>query len=72
VPPLFRLLERLGKLPPDEMLRTFNLGIGMVLMVPRRRLADVQRFLRRRRERSFVIGEVVRGRSSLHYSGSWR
>jgi phosphoribosylformylglycinamidine cyclo-ligase len=72
VPPLFRLLERLGKLPPDEMLRTFNLGIGMVLMVPRRRLADVQRFLKRRRESSFVIGEVVRGRPSVHYSGSWR
>ncbi|MCI0402393.1 MAG: phosphoribosylformylglycinamidine cyclo-ligase [Acidobacteria bacterium] len=72
VPPLFRLLERLGKLPPDEMLRTFNLGIGMVLMVPRRHLTRVQGFLKRRREKSFLIGEVVRGRPSVRYSGSWR
>jgi phosphoribosylformylglycinamidine cyclo-ligase len=72
VPPLFRLLEHLGKLPADEMLRTFNMGIGMALIVPQRRLAAVQRQLQRRREASYVIGEVVRGRSSVRYSGSWR
>jgi len=72
LPPLFRLLERLGKLPPDEMLRTFNLGVGMVLIVPRRRLKMVEQHLKRRRERAFVIGEVVGGRPSVRYSGSWR
>ena len=72
VPPLFRLLERLGKLPPAEMLRTFNVGVGMVLIVPRRQLAQVQKFLKRRRERAFVVGEVVRGRPSVRYVGSWR
>ncbi len=72
LPPLFRLLERLGNLPPDEMLRTFNLGIGMVLMVPPRNYSRVERFLKKRRERFSVIGEVVRGRPSVRYRGSWR
>jgi phosphoribosylformylglycinamidine cyclo-ligase len=54
------------------MLRTFNLGIGMVLIVPRRRLAAVQRQLKRSRETAFVIGEVVCGRPSVRYSGSWQ
>jgi len=72
IPPLFRLLERLGKLPAEEMLRTFNMGVGMALIVPKRHLVTVQKFLKRRREKSFVIGQVVRGHPSVRYSGSWR
>ena len=71
VQPVFRLLERLGNLSPKEMLRTFNLGVGMVLVVPKRRCAAVERFLRRRRARCFHIGEVVRGRRVVRYRGSW-
>jgi phosphoribosylformylglycinamidine cyclo-ligase len=72
LPPLFRLLERLGNLPADEMPRTFNLGIGMVLMVPKRHYSRVERVFKRTRQRFFVIGEVVRGRPSVRYRGSWR
>lgn len=72
VPPLFRLLERLGNLPADEMLRTFNMGIGMVLVVPPRHRPDVENFLRRRRLRFYDIGEVVRGRREVRYRGTWR
>ena len=72
VPPLFRLLERLGNLPADEMLRTFNMGIGMVFMVPQRHVTRVGRVLKQRRQQFFAIGEVVRGRPSVRYRGSWR
>ncbi len=72
VPPLFRLLERLGHLAKDEMLRTFNMGIGMVLMVPPRHFNQVERFLKQQRQRFFVIGEVVRGRPSVRYRETWR
>jgi phosphoribosylformylglycinamidine cyclo-ligase len=72
VPPLFRLLERLGSLPAEEMLSTFNLGIGMVLIVPPEHVAKVERLLRRRRARFFHLGEAVRGRPEVHYRGSWR
>ena len=33
-PPLFRFLEERGRIPRAEMLRVFNCGIGMVLIVP--------------------------------------
>lgn len=71
LPPLFRLLQRLGNLPPDEMLRTFNVGIGMVLVVPRRYLIRVERYLRRHRARYYLLGEVGRGRRQVLYRGSW-
>jgi phosphoribosylaminoimidazole (AIR) synthetase len=35
IPPIFELLRRLGNLPEDDYRRTFNLGIGMILAVPR-------------------------------------
>jgi phosphoribosylformylglycinamidine cyclo-ligase len=72
VPPLFRLLQRLGKLPTEEMLSTFNMGIGMVLFVPPRHTAGVERLLQRRRTTFFHIGEVVRGRPQVHYQGRWQ
>jgi phosphoribosylformylglycinamidine cyclo-ligase len=72
VPPLFRLLQRLGKLPTEEMLSTFNMGIGMVLFVPPRHTAGVERLLQRRRTAFFHIGEVVRGRPQVHYQGRWQ
>lgn len=72
VPLLFRLLERLGNLPADEMLRTFNMGIGMVLVVPARHRSKVETSLRRRRARFYDLGEVTPGRQQVHYRGSWR
>ncbi len=72
--PIFHLLEKLGQLPADEMLRTFNLGIGMVLMVPPRYLARVERHLRRRREKFYRIGQVIShsGRPRVIYRGEWQ
>src|SRR3989338_8821150 len=71
VPALFRLLERLGRLPADEMLRTFNMGIGMVLIVSPRNLPKVEKHLRQRRATFFEIGEVTRGPRAVRYRGSW-
>ena len=71
-PPLFRLLQRLGNLAPEEMLRTFNMGIGMILVVPPRHCARVETALRRARSDFYRLGEVVRGRRQVRYRGSWR
>jgi phosphoribosylformylglycinamidine cyclo-ligase len=61
VPPLFRLIQGGGGIDPEEMARTFNLGIGMVVVVSPDGLHDVERSLERRGEASFVIGSVVPG-----------
>ncbi len=62
--PVFRLLERLGRIPREEMLRTFNLGIGMVLVVPPRNLRRVEASLRWKRERFWHVGQIVRQRGA--------
>jgi phosphoribosylaminoimidazole (AIR) synthetase len=56
--PIFNYLRRLGKIEIDEMLRTFNLGIGMVLVVPPRHLRKLEAELERRRERFYRIGRI--------------
>jgi phosphoribosylformylglycinamidine cyclo-ligase len=61
VPPIFSLLREKGEIPEDEMLRTFNNGIGMILIVRPKDVEDVEARLRSLGEKAFVIGEVVKG-----------
>jgi phosphoribosylformylglycinamidine cyclo-ligase len=61
VPALFRLIQKGGGVSEDEMYRTFNMGIGMVVIVSPEDHHDVEHSLERRGETSFVIGSVVQG-----------
>ena len=59
--PVYPLLRRLGNVPPREMYRTFNMGIGMVVVVS---LADVHRLvahLDEAGEKHYDIGRIVEG-----------
>jgi phosphoribosylformylglycinamidine cyclo-ligase len=57
-PPIFNLIQRSGKVPEEDMRRTFNLGIGLVIIVPERQAGGVMTYLKRRKEPAFFIGEV--------------
>ncbi len=59
VPPVFDLLARGGDVTPDEMLRTFNMGLGMLVCVPAARAADARRLLEEEGEQVFDVGEVA-------------
>ena len=61
VPPLFRLIQKGGGVSDEEMERTFNMGIGMIVVVSPGDLHEVEHSLERRGEPSFVIGAVVAG-----------
>ncbi len=61
VPPVFGWLQRLGDVPPKEMYRVFNMGVGMVLVVSPHFTSAILRTLRRCREEAAVIGKVVKG-----------
>jgi phosphoribosylformylglycinamidine cyclo-ligase len=61
VPPIFELLRRIGGIPEEDWRRTFNLGIGMILVVSPRKLAGAARILDSLREPWHSIGEVIRG-----------
>ena len=57
--PIFDLLEKLGNIPENDLRRTFNLGIGMVLVVPRRHFTLASQTLKKIREPFHEIGRVV-------------
>jgi phosphoribosylformylglycinamidine cyclo-ligase len=60
-PPLFRLIQAGGGVTPEEMYRTFNMGIGMVAVVSPSDLHEVEHSLERRGEAPLLIGTVVEG-----------
>jgi phosphoribosylformylglycinamidine cyclo-ligase len=57
--PIFELLRETGNIPEADWRRTFNLGIGMILVVSPRDLSAVGSELKRLREKYFEIGRVV-------------
>ena len=59
VPPVFGWLARAGRLDDAEMLRTFNCGIGMVVVAARARAEEVVSALGQAGESPLVIGEIV-------------
>jgi phosphoribosylformylglycinamidine cyclo-ligase len=61
-PPVFDLIQRLGKVDEAEMYRVFNMGIGMILVVPASYAQSVIRQLARRKQAAYVIGRIKRGR----------
>ncbi len=65
VPPIFELLARLGKIDENEMHRVFNMGVGMVLIVPPYNADVVLRLLKRARDTAWIIGEVRQGKRSV-------
>ncbi|MBI3669266.1 MAG: phosphoribosylformylglycinamidine cyclo-ligase [Acidobacteria bacterium] len=73
VPPIFRYLAGLGKIARDDLLQTFNLGAGMILVVPPKSLGKVEAELKRRREKFYRIGHVVtaeRRKPRVAYAGA--
>jgi phosphoribosylformylglycinamidine cyclo-ligase len=67
VPAIFHFLQRQGAVATEEMLRVFNMGIGMVLVVAAAGLAEVLAALRRSAQRAVVIGTVQEGGSGVVY-----
>jgi len=65
-PPIFDALQRIGSVPLDEMYLTYNMGIGLVLIVSRFFAASVLEQLQRAGERATVIGRVVEGDRTVH------
>ncbi len=60
VPPIFTILQKSGPVSEEEMFRTFNCGIGMVIIVAKGEADDVMTVLKKRKERAFIIGEITR------------
>ena len=68
-PPLFTHLQQLGKLDTEEMFRTFNMGIGMIAVIPAEQIKKAKAILNRANERYCIIGRIVsRGSRKVVYN----
>jgi phosphoribosylformylglycinamidine cyclo-ligase len=68
VPPVFTHLQQIGKVPAEEMRRTFNMGMGMVLVVPAAKYKRVEMLIEKCGEKSYLIGRIVRGDRKVTYA----
>ena len=68
VPPLFTHLQMLGGVDQDEMLRTFNMGIGLIAVIPAEKIKRAKTILNRANERHCIIGRIVRGDRKVLYA----
>ena len=58
-PSIFKLIQDSGNVPTDDMKKSFNLGIGMVMIVKKNYLKDAINYLESKKEEYHVIGKVV-------------
>jgi len=65
--PIFDLIARLGKVPEDDMLRTFNMGVGLALILSPRDLDRATAILKKKRETFWKIGRIIKGRPGVKY-----
>lgn len=68
VPPIFAELQRLGDVPTDDMFRTFNMGIGMTLVVPDAEVASICDLLLEHGHPATKIGSITAGSGVVHLS----
>jgi phosphoribosylformylglycinamidine cyclo-ligase len=67
-PPIFELIQSRGGVQPEEMARVFNLGIGLVVIVPPEQAQETLDRAEQSGERAFRIGVVEKGARAVHYA----
>ncbi len=66
--PIFEHLRELGNVPQEEMMRTFNMGIGLIAAIPAAKFTRAKNLLDRAEEKFYVIGRVVKGERRVQYT----
>jgi phosphoribosylformylglycinamidine cyclo-ligase len=66
--PIFEHLQALGSVAQDEMLRTFNMGLGMLLVINPKKFKKAQTLLERAGEKYYNVGRIVKGERKVLYS----
>jgi phosphoribosylformylglycinamidine cyclo-ligase len=66
--PVFEHLRTLGQVSQEEMMRTFNMGIGLIAAIPAAKFARAKTVLDRAEEKFHVIGRIVKGDHRVQYT----
>jgi len=57
-PSIFKLIQNVGNVPTSDMKRSFNLGIGMVLVIKKNDLSKAETYLKEKKEPYCILGEI--------------
>lgn len=66
--PIFEHLRELGQVSEDEMMRTFNMGVGLIASIPAAKFTKAKALLDRAEEKFYVVGRVVKGERRVQYT----
>jgi phosphoribosylformylglycinamidine cyclo-ligase len=66
--PIFEHLRDLGQVSQDEMMRTFNMGVGLIAVIPAAKFTRAKTLLDRAEEKFFVIGRIIKGEKRVQYT----
>ena len=65
VPAIFNLIAKKGNIPERDMYNTFNMGIGMCVIVPENEVEKAIKILNEAGEEAYLIGEVIEGNKEI-------
>lgn len=67
VQPIFKLIEEMGKVPIEDMRRTFNIGIGYVVIISEEYAETALSSLKKKGYDSYIIGRIETGKREVRY-----
>ncbi|MDA1209005.1 MAG: phosphoribosylformylglycinamidine cyclo-ligase [bacterium] len=70
MPPVFHTIREAGSVEDAEMMKTFNMGVGIAIVVSPDAVDDVMKHLKDKGHESFSIGAVTDGEKSVQFEGS--
>ena len=69
IPAIFKVLAETGNIPERDMFNTYNMGIGMTVVVPREDSERALKIINGAGEKAYVIGEIVKGDEGVIIEG---
>lgn len=63
--PIFKLIQKVGNIPQRDMYNTFNMGIGMAVIVKKVDAQKAIQILEQQGEKAYIIGEVIEGQKEI-------
>ena len=64
--PIFKLMQKVGNIPERDMYNTFNMGIGMAIIVKKEDAENAVKILEEQGEKAYIIGKVEEGNKEIN------
>ncbi len=65
IQPIFKLIQTKGKITDRDMFNTFNMGIGMVMVVNKKDVKQILDMINKNKEKGYLIGEIIENNNQV-------